>query len=971
MTVESRRAAEVPTGAPPRGRRRLLPPPLWRFAPRRLWHDTVTLTLMLAVLTMLSVAAAAGPLYADAVSDAAVRLTLESVPAGAAAKTAPVVRLNGGIDPESSQWTALLRSLSELPGLGPARVTTQTISTELHPKLLFDPVGPVLTGGGGSAPVRLFGVDDPASRLVVVTQAADVDEGVWLPEPVARTTGVAAGDTVQVQLSGLPEAVPTSTRVRGTYAVERDGRTPKTPPGERLWADLGAEAFPGDALRPTARAHLAIADLATTAAVAKRSGDQLLWSAQARLSDTSPRLGQFHRTADAVSLLRRLLIARSELADDPVALRPSVVSGMEDLAEHADVLSAAAQRGAAVTTRVGLVLSLALVVAAAAYSMGRRRREVQLGAGTGRRPLSAGLLYAAELVPAGVLAGVVGWVAARAVVAETVGSSTPTRSVLRTAGLWSAGAVCAALMASVVVAAAANRVETRRLEGRPEVRLPWVLVLVVVAVSATVGLLTRPPAAGDTLGTLDLLVPPLVVAAVAAVGSRLAFGLLRRTRTATRPPSRRTLVAWLARRRLQAPDRGREAAATIAATGLAMLAFSLASFSSLHLTVEDRAAVAVGAVQVDRMEASWQLDPGVAQQAAEPKDGSPLEFSDVPAARNPNLPRGQSAVWRASTTVATSEDGVNLLVVDPTRFAAAAAWGSPDGPVAAGRALLPTLAADDAAATAKLRRDGLSSSVPVLLVGTVGDLDLEVGSAVTVDTLNDPVRLEVRGLLDAFPGAGTGQPTFVVPADSFFASQLNNDPRLRPGSRAARNRPVEFQTYLWSDSGTGAAETLAAHGITPDLVGTLAQERATPVYVAAAQARRYQVALGLVFGAVGLAAVALAAVRSARRSPAADRMLAWTGAGRHAPGRARALEIAVVLALSCALSALALLALRPLAHLLLEPGDGRTPDAVLALPGSVLLAAAGWLALAGLAAVAGMVLAASSQSTVEVLRGED
>jgi hypothetical protein len=253
----------------------------------------------------------------------------------------------------------------------------------------------------------------------------------------------------------------------------------------------------------------------------------------------------------------------------------------------------------------------------------------------------------------------------------------------------------------------------------------------------------------------------------------------------------------------------------------------------------------------------------------------------------------------------------------------------------------------------------------------VGDLDLEVGSTVTVDTLNDPVRLEVHGLLDAFPGAGSGQPTFVVPADSFFASQFNNDPRLRPSAGTARNRPVEFQTYLWSDSGTAAATTLAAHDITPELTGTLAQERATPVYVAAVQARRYQVALGLVFGAVGLAAVALAAVRLARRSPAADRMLAWTGAGRHAPARARALEVAVVLALSCALSALALLALRPLAHLLLEPGDGRTPQAVLDLPGSVLLAAGVWLVLAALAAVTGMLLAASSQSTVEVLRGED
>ena len=134
--------------------------------------------------------------------------------------------------------------------------------------------------------------------------------------------------------------------------------------------------------------------------------------------------------------------------------------------------------------------------------MGRRRREVQLAAG--HRPPAAsrpGCSTPPSWCPAAVLAGVVGWVAARGVVAVTVGSSTPTRSVLRIGG----------------------PVERRRGVRRPRglapwwprrrtgwrpgasraarrCALPWVLVLVVVAASATVGLLTRPPAAGDTLG---------------------------------------------------------------------------------------------------------------------------------------------------------------------------------------------------------------------------------------------------------------------------------------------------------------------------------------------------------------------------------------------------------------------------------------------------------------------------------------
>ena len=301
VTVESRRAAEVPTGAAPRARRRILPPPVWRFAPRRLLHDAVTLTLMLGVLTMLAMAAAAGPLYAEAVSDAAVRLALESVPAGAAAKVAPVVRLNGGIDPESPQWTDMLRSLEGIPGVGPARVTTQSISTELHPKVFFDPVGPVRQRRAGSAPVRLFGVDDPAARLVVVTQAAGGGEGVWLPEPVARVDRASPPATrCRCSCPGSPRRPRPRRACSAPTPCSPTAAPPRHLPANGCGPTSGSRRSPPTPGSRRSAAHLAVADLATTAALAKRPATSCCGRPRPRLTDPTPRLAQFHRTADAV-----------------------------------------------------------------------------------------------------------------------------------------------------------------------------------------------------------------------------------------------------------------------------------------------------------------------------------------------------------------------------------------------------------------------------------------------------------------------------------------------------------------------------------------------------------------------------------------------------------------------------------------------------------------------------------------------
>ena len=923
-------------------------------------------------MALVALAAGAAPLYDEAVSDDALGAVLGGVPRTAAASVKPVVRVNTGVKPTSPEWADLVDGVAAVPGMGVPRVTGQSISTELNNSLFYDPVTPVLSADGngpagarglGGAPVRLFGVDDPQRHLVVVASAPD-PVGVWVRLSVARALGVSPGDQVFVHLSGRAHSRLVPTAVAGTYRTTDDGRTPQNPPGDPLWQELVTEGFPTEAVRSTLRANLLVADLDTTERLARRTKDTLLWSVQSRLTDPRPTLAEFRRTADGVAALRVDLATHTDVADLPASLRPGLASGVETLAEEADSLASAAQKGTAPTTRLGIGLALAVLLAGAAWTMGRRRREVSLAAGTGRTPAAFGAQYAVELVPAAILGGVLGWAGAQLLVRSVVRSAQPTGRADVTSAWWCAGAVVAAVLAGGAVAAVALVGETRRLHGRSVRRVPWTVLVVVLAVTAMVGLVTRPRAAGEALGPLDVLVPPLLLGAVAAVGTRIVFALARWRRGSARAPTARRLPGWLARRRLRSPDEGREIATTIVATGLAMLVFALAARASVGDTVEDRAAEDVGARSVYRVSESYQLDPRAPQAVPPREDGQAIPLSDVPDARNPTLPSGQTVVWRGRADLATTQGALDVLAVDPASFAAAADWGSPGGALQPARSALGDLQREEAA------RDSSYDAVPGILVGQVGDLDLDAGQTITLQTLHLPASVRISSQLEAFPGAGS-IPTLVVPADAYFGTQLNDDPRLRPAPGGIRNVVLEYTADLWSSSPSAAAATLAQHDVEPDLVGDLSAAKANPVYVAAEQSARYQVALGLFFGALALATLVLGAVRLTRRAPAADRMLGLAGAGVRAPAVARVLETVVVLALAAGLAVLGLLALRPLASILLEPGDARVPAAALRVPDTVLLLAGGWAVLALVAAALSMALATSSQPTVEVLRGSD
>ena len=195
--------------------------------------------------------------------------------------------------------------------------------------------------------------------------------------------------------------------------------------------------------------------------------------------------------------------------------------------------------------------------------------------------------------------------------------------------------------AAGVVAAVANPGGDPAARGSPGGRrVPWVLVLVVVAVSATAGLLTRPLSANDPLGPLDLLVPP------PGGRRRRGGGLPASSRPCCAAPARLRPPTALggdlagaaspagARPRARGghDDRGHRAGDAGVRPGVAGVPAR---------TVADRAARGGRRPDRDRVESSSRLDRASPEQAVEPEDGTPLAFRGFPVARNPALPPGQ------------------------------------------------------------------------------------------------------------------------------------------------------------------------------------------------------------------------------------------------------------------------------------------------------------------------------------------
>lgn len=944
--------------------------PLWGRALRRAWSGGTSGVLQVVVLAVLALTAAAGPLFAEAADNASLARTLDAVPVTAAARDAPIVRLNGGSAPTSVRQQTLLDQLDDVDGAGPPVVLAFSVAQELVPRSVQEPV---VVAGDREARARLAAVEDPAAALDVVAQVDEpVDGGVWLSEQVATALAVAPGDRVELALDTLEGRGDTArVTLAGTYRAD-DQRRPLDPPGRGLWFGRRA-GLPQDTSFATLPAHLVVTDLASADRYAERVGDILFWTAEVRLDPPRPTLADARGTARDVERLRRTAVDPREVDIDDGPLRLGVASGVEDLVGEAEALAEDVRAGTRTVSTGGVLVGLVAVLVAVGLTLRLRAGELRAMAGVGLAPAAVAAVGVVEVLLPALVGSAVGTLAAWGLVVAVGPPGDVTSAALVPTVQAVVGALLAALalvaLATALAAALAGR--ATRPGARPR-RVPWRAVLVVLAASSVAGVATRPLGAAG-LGALDLLVPLLVAAATGAVGATLLGRVV--TRLAERRPAgalgargTRRAAATLALRRAAAPGDERAVVVTVVTAGLAVLLWALTSVASVRDVVEDRVAVATGATAVAELRGSWELDEDAPSQLTDEQvQDRTIEIEDLPAGLgSPELPPGQTVVWHAQTSVPGRSGGVDVLLVDTDSFGAAASWGA-TGAVAGLRDHLPAMAAAEARTGEQMRAGERWDALPVVVVG---DLGLDAGSTASVATdLGGAVLVRVLDVVEAAPGRRSGRPRIIAPADPFLLQHLNNDPRLRPSTRAFTARRDQFRAELWTSGGAADLDrTLVAAGIEPIEVRTVQEARARPVFVAAGLGRGYQLAIGVLLALLAAAALALHADRAAARHRPTDVLLGRAGLGRGGTALARDLEVVVLGATSGLLAVVAVLLVSPLADRLLDPGDGELPAARLVVgPTAVLVALAAVVATTALAAVAARVRARSG-SDAEVLR---
>ena len=872
--------------------------PVWRRAPLLLLRAPALFAAVAFGSLLLTLAAAAYPLFISATTSDLVRAAVERPSIGRYAAGITYEFRNLPLRPERFDPDRLE---GDIRSPRPADIDPAFRRLVAESDLLGPPVRTIagdivevsLPGAGESRSGRLFASSHVLDHVEVLEGAEG--DGVWLPDLIADALGAGAGDSIELRTQD--DAVVT-VPVDGVYVSVY--RRPFTgywlrwddlftvpcgncaPPAQPILVDDGRMLALELELGHDSATFVWQAPIADPAALSLPEAQALRafqHDVTARISEVGTPLGDLFVCCREIFFFRGIA----------TTLSSSIAFVIDDATERI----AAVEGPTRVLEVAGIAVALVVVAAAGAFSVRARRVDAAWLFARGTPAPSVGLKTALECLLPCAAGGALGLGVAFLAVTALGPSATVDGGAATDAGLAALASVIGAI-ALISVVAAATYVRVTDPHGRRFARVaalvPWELGLALLAYLA----LRRLRGDGafvidEELGVAEpslalVAFPFLFLAAFAILSARLAraaFGWLRG------PTARAAAAPYLAVRRLAGG--GAFAVLLVAAAGLCLGTFLNAQIvaRSLQTTVDAKTRVFVGSDVQGRTE---YLTP------------TPESFP-YPITR---------VVRFAAGARIDSGRAFDLLAVDSRTLADAAFWdgGFSDVPI---REL-----------TERLRAPG--TAVPVVIAGAE-DLDVD---AITIAAAETPV--EVVAHTTAFPGMSSVNPLLVVDEATLLERiDLAFNPLRDP--RAS--------TELWVRGDPGPVRTAFAETEYPPGVIVTAEEVADVPSISAA------IDTFVVVNALGLVAAALAFVGmlmylSARqRSQIVSYALSARMGMRHGQHRrALLLELGSMLAWGFATGAVLAAIAASLIVPLLDPIPVIPPDPLLVRPLFVAAAAA-------------------------------
>lgn len=886
--------------------------PIWRKAPLLLLRWPSLLLALAAALLVLALATASAPLVLASAANAAFE---REVATYSAEQLGVGVGIHGRLERDLAQTAdAHVRGAARatVPELGEGRLTVLTAQARL-------------TGvaGGEEIAVQPLARDGALDHLDVVEGDRRAD-GVWVARSAAQRLRVGAGDRVVLLRGDATRVLP----VAGVYAdlAERlpvlgwnpPDPLPRDDPAARFWSPLSSRIVRLTPQGPRVGPTFLVADLpfllhfGAAAGGAADYGWDFPLDAGALTFERAREVAQRYARFEA-QVRDRSRPAGNALADLRVySTPPRFVTFLPGSVARVNDTMRALTGPVEALARAGQVAALAVVAASAAFRVQRRRHEIRLLGIQGVSPLRQGVHAASESVLPAVLGVTAGWGLALALVRGFGPSPLVSSRAALQAGAAAALAAAVALGAIAAATALKARADSSAARARPgavAARVPWDLLLLVLAAVAYYEL--RTTAADEAQSRFVLLFPLLLLAGLAFAATRVLGKVL----PAVRVPRDAPPAAYLAASRLAAAPGLALVLVGVTTLAVGVLAYAATTGASTSRTIEAHAKALAGA------------DVAVELPAA---------YRDVGATFPTTI------VLTTEGELSPSGTRVDVYGIDRATFTDAAQWD----PSFAELPRDELLAALDAAPLGAL---------PVIVVGA----DTPARGTLVTSRYDVPFVAVARAA--AFPAHAGGGALVVTDAEKLLAvadaAGGSIDERLLLRRLLlARGDPHEISTFL------------EASGVSGDRITTAASVRTRPALLARTWTLGYLQAVGVVAGMLALAGLVLYLQARQQGREVAFVLLRRMGLSARAHRLAVTAELLGLLALSTALGALFGLVAARLVNPLFDPLPGAAPGPLFAVPLALVAALLVALELASLAGAALVHRQARRARVTEVLR---